>query len=108
MGRILKDVSPIFDHIPRRRDRRQHNGLLSYARISPSGVMPRAITFTAAFYSLGIPPEFIGLGRCLSLLNKEELILLKEIYPSLIEDITKTGGYLNKDNLERFCASSNH
>jgi phosphoenolpyruvate carboxylase len=62
--------------------------------------LPRAITFTAAFYSIGIPPEFIGLGRTLKNLKHQKLEALFKNYDSLRNDITLAGNYLNKANLD--------
>lgn len=102
----LKDVLPgmqqIFTQIPKRRDRRQHIGLLAYGRIVGEHSLPRAITFTAGFYSVGLPPEFIGLGRALIGLKPNELKVLKEYYPNIKSDLLNAGRYINRDNLNEF------
>mgnify|MGYP001592546817 FL=1 len=61
--------------------------------------LPRAITFTAGFYSIGIPPELIGLGRSLNALEPVDLELVKRHYRNLVADTEKAGRFLNKDNL---------
>lgn len=96
---IIPDMQPFFKAIPRRRDRRQHIGLLAYSRSSGQQKLPRAITFTAGFYSLGVPPEFIGIGRALGQLEPAELELLKTEYHGLTTDLEAAGRYLNHDNL---------
>jgi phosphoenolpyruvate carboxylase len=68
--------------------------------------LPRAITFTAGFYSVGVPPEFIGFGRTLKALSPKELTSLHDIYPSLTADYEAAGRYLNIDNLKKFAAGS--
>ncbi len=81
LGGLVETMQPIFQAVPKRRDRRQHIGLLAYARSVGEQNVPRAITFTAGFYSIGVPPEFIGLGRTLRQLKPAELELLKAEYP---------------------------
>lgn len=95
-----------FDAIPKRRDRRQHIGLLAYARSMGSESLPRAITFTAGFYSLGIPPEFIGLGRTLQALSPAGRDLLASEYPSIKADIGQAGRFLNAENLARLAVKN--
>jgi phosphoenolpyruvate carboxylase len=98
---VFKDVAPLFAAVPRRRERRQHIGLLAYGRSMKNVTLPRAITFTAGFYSLGIPPEFIGAGRCLRSLNDKQLQALMDEYPELPRDLERAGHYLNHDNLSK-------
>lgn len=103
---ILEGMEPIFNLVPRRRDRRQHIGLLAYSRSMGERSLPRAITFTAGFYSVGLPPEFIGLGRTLKSLKASDLELLKDEYPSMAADFERAGRFINKDNLARFARGS--
>lgn len=99
--KLTKDMEPFFRAVPRRRERRQHIGLLAYGRKMGKHPLPRAINFTAAFYSLGIPPEFIGLGRMLKSLSYQELDVLSRYYVNLKEDLSAAGRYINHDNLRR-------
>lgn len=101
LQKITKDMAPLFAAVPRRRERRLHVGLLSYNRQVGKSKLPRAINFTAAFYTLGIPPEFIGLGRVLNGLTKEELQLVKKYYPTMGINLKQAGAYLNRKNLEQ-------
>jgi phosphoenolpyruvate carboxylase len=103
---ILPAMQPIFQQIPKRRDRRQHIGLLAYSRSMGEQTLPRAITFTAGFYSMGVPPEFIGLGRTLKALKPEQLNTLQQHYPSIKTDLQHAGHYINKDNLDAFAKGS--
>lgn len=98
--KIVPQVRNVFDSVPRRRERRQHIGLLAYGRKVGNEKMPRAITFTAGFYSLGVPPEFIGMGRALKSLSKSELQLVLDNYRSIRTDLEKAGRYLNTKNLD--------
>jgi phosphoenolpyruvate carboxylase len=68
--------------------------------------LPRAINFTAAFYSLGIPPEFIGLGRMLKSLSYKELDVLSKYYVNLKTDLVAAGRYINHDNLRKMALSN--
>ncbi len=106
VGGLLSDLEPIFKAVPKRRDRRQHIGLLAYSRSMGEQSLPRAITFTAGFYSIGIPPEFIGLGRSLQQLEAAELETLKANYPNLTTDFETAGRFINQANLARLAKSS--
>ncbi|MDX1765530.1 MAG: phosphoenolpyruvate carboxylase [Candidatus Saccharimonadales bacterium] len=96
---LINDMQPIFAAVPKRRERRQHIGLLAYSRKSGKTTMPRAITFTASFYSIGVPPEFIGLGRALSSLSGSQIETLNKVLPALDHEIVRAGKFINKENL---------
>lgn len=96
---VLIDLNKIFEAVPKRRDRRQHIGLLAYSRTTGTQTLPRAITFTAGLYSIGVPPEFIGFGRALRDLNEGQLALLKKSYTNIAADFEKAARYFNKSNL---------
>jgi phosphoenolpyruvate carboxylase len=96
---IAEDLQPLFVAVPKRRDRRQHIGLSAYSRGGEGRVLPRAITFTAGFYSIGVPPELIGVGRALRELHPSQLQLLRETYPNLATDLARAGRYLNVENI---------
>lgn len=100
LHKITKEIDELFKSMPKRRERRQHTGLLAYSRSLDGQKLPRAITFTGGFYSIGLPPEFIGFGRSLKMLSPSELDLLKQNYPSLVDDFKHVGRYINKSNLE--------
>lgn len=106
LGKVISSMRPIFENVPKRRDRRQHIGLLAYARDLGGQSLPRAITFTAGFYSIGVPPEFIGLGRTLKGLSAKELELLKKHYPNMAADLEAAGRFVNKANLKEFAKGS--
>lgn len=97
---IAVDMKNVFASVPKRRERRQHIGLLAYGRKVGEQKMPRAITFTAGFYSIGVPPEFIAMGRVLKDLNSQDLQIISEHYKLLRSDLQKAGRYLNNENLE--------
>lgn len=97
---LIDDLDPFFRAVPRRRERRQHIGLLAYGRRMGKSNLPRAISFTAALYSLGIPPEFIGIGRALHALREEERKLLLKYYRYFRADLIEAGRYINRENIE--------
>lgn len=96
---LISEMQPFFNAVPSRRERRLHIGLLAYDRNMKGQKLPRAIKFTSAFYSLGVPPEFIGLGRALAELSDTERAVLNDIIPNLAEHVKQAGFYINKDNL---------
>ncbi|MCX8126901.1 MAG: phosphoenolpyruvate carboxylase, partial [Dehalococcoidia bacterium] len=75
IARIVNSISPF---VPRRRLRKLHVGLFGYARKSGKSSLPRAITFCAALYSIGLPPELLGLSG----INRKDLKDIEELYPS--------------------------
>ncbi|HWY79097.1 MAG TPA: phosphoenolpyruvate carboxylase [Candidatus Sulfotelmatobacter sp.] len=100
---VIEEIAPLINTIssllPKRRERVQHIGLFGYSRGIGKVTLPRAIGFTAALYSLGIPPELIGTGRGLQKVKKEELKIFDKHYLNFKKDILAAGRYLNKDNL---------
>lgn len=99
-------VHEISAHVPSRRERRLHIGLLGYGRKMGKTQLPRAITFTGSLYSLGIPPELVGTGRGLAALSDKQRAVLLDVYPTLVDDIRFAGQYLNKENVA-FLAQKN-
>ncbi len=91
-------VNSIAAYVPSRRARRLHIGLFGYSRSLRGVSLPRAITFAAAFYSLGLPPEFIG-GKGLANLDDEEWDILRERYSNLTNDLRTVGGLLSWQNM---------
>ncbi|HVF69386.1 MAG TPA: phosphoenolpyruvate carboxylase [Xanthomonadales bacterium] len=101
----IEQIAPIINTVasflPRRRERVQHIGLFGYSRGVGKVKLPRAIGFTAALYSLGVPPEFIGTGRGLAQAKKQnKLEIVRKYYTYIAEDLDQAGRYLNMDNLE--------
>ncbi len=94
-------INLVSSLLPKRRERVQHIGLFGYSRGVGKVTLPRAIGFTAALYSLGIPPELIGTGRGLQKAKKESVKVLEKYYLNFKKDILNAGRYLNKENLEK-------
>ncbi len=93
-------INEIAEYVPPRRERLQHIGLFGYSRGIGKVRLPRAIGFTAALYSVGIPPELIATGRGLVKAGEAGLLeTLEEFYPAMREDLKHAGKYLNCENL---------
>ena len=85
-------------YVPSRRKRKLHIGLYGYSRNIGKLKLPRAITFCAALYSYGLPPELLGL----SVLNKKDIDYIKNIYTNFDSDLKDSLQYLNDGNLRIF------
>jgi len=105
---IADIINIIASDLPKRRERVQHTGLFGYSRGLGKVRLPRAIGFTAALYSIGVPPEIIGTGRGLKSITSttstkvttgEKLEILEKYYLNLRQDLRRSGAFLNKRNL---------
>lgn len=86
--KLAPEINRLAAYLPARRERMMHIGLFGYSRGVGEVTLPRAISFTAALYSLGAPPEIIGTGRALRRMAKLGLLKeLKKIYSHLDEDL---------------------
>ncbi|OGG02770.1 phosphoenolpyruvate carboxylase [Candidatus Gottesmanbacteria bacterium RBG_16_37_8] len=94
-------INDISKYVAKRRERMLHIGLFGYSRGLGEVQLPRAITYTAVLYSIGIPPELIGSGRGLKEVVKSgSLELVSSTYRHLVNDLSDAGHFLNKDNLQ--------
>jgi phosphoenolpyruvate carboxylase len=91
-------VNSISAYVPPRRARKLHIGLFGYSRNVAGVSLPRAITFAAAMYSIGIPPEFIG-ARVMEDLTEKEAKLLQKYYVNLRNDFAAVGGFVSWENV---------
>ena len=100
----VKLIAPIVNeftqYIPSRRKRKLHVGLFGYSRASAGVRLPRAIPFCASLYSLGLPPELLGLN----VLTPQEIDYLRTIHPSFDDELRSAIQYLNKNSLSHFPA----
>ena len=95
-------INSIARQFPKRRERLQHIGLFGYSRGVGRVKLPRAIVFTGALYSLGIPPEIIGTGRGIETAQKNGLWdIVSSTYTHLRDDLQEAGHFLNKENVAR-------
>jgi len=105
LNEVVSDLQFVFGAFPRRRERHLHVGVLAYGRKVNKVKLPRAITFTGSFYSLGVPPEFLGIGA-LGKLKPAEVKLINTYYRNFLEDLTFAGRFLNDRNLKKLSERS--
>ncbi len=96
IGDIAPLVRRVSRYIPSRRRRKLHIGLFGYSRTVGSVSLPRAIAFCAAMYSVGLPPELLGLAG----LSDSELDRVREVYEGLNTDLDRAASYFNPAVLE--------
>jgi len=102
---VAKLVNSLAMYVPKRRERMLHIGLFGYSRGVGGINLPRAISFTASMYSLGLPPEIIGTGRALKELKALGLLdVLEQNYLYFRQDYARVGGFVNKANLQALIA----
>jgi len=120
---IIDSIKAMSDFFPNQRDRLARKGSIGYARDVPRPAylascirderlsrelrrlqvtdtlpdLPRAIKYTGALYSIGLPPEFIGTGRGLKEADDRGLlnVLLTEYYQGLRGDLNFSQQFLN-------------
>jgi phosphoenolpyruvate carboxylase len=95
---IVPWVKRMSKYIPKRRKRKLHIGLFGYARGVGDLTLPRAITFCAALYSLGLPPEVLGMS---SIKSGDIEFLEKGIYKNVFSDARAALRYVNIDNIRK-------
>ena len=104
--RDLTDViTTVSARVPRRRERKMHVGLFGYGR-SLGGVggvtLPRAIGFAASLYSIGVPPELLGLA-CL---DESDLEFIREVYPNVDADLRAALRFTNERRVSELLGDS--
>jgi phosphoenolpyruvate carboxylase len=75
---LAPTVNAFARFVPGRRARKLHIGLFGYARDMGGVALPRAISFTCALYSAGLPPELLALES----LTDVDVEFLRSTYPS--------------------------
>ena len=88
-------VNQLSKHVPARRKRKLHIGLFGYARAVGELSLPRAIAFCCSLYSLGIPPEMLGL----SAVSARDIKFIQEVYRNFHQDLSDALAFFNPDNL---------
>lgn len=91
-------VNKLSRFMPDRRKRKLHVGLFGYSRTSAGIKLPRAIKFCASLYSLGFPPEILGLTA----LDEKDLDYVKDVYVSFENDLKDALLYFNEESLKLF------
>lgn len=134
-SQILDLISAVSSIIPQQRDRLTHRGAFGYGRVpiipeelaaltkvasikeevrtikvGRAEKLPRVITYTGALYSIGLPPEFLGIGEGLEDIHKflgsEALDRLVHLYPGLKNDLQEASHYLCLDVAQEFLPST--
>jgi phosphoenolpyruvate carboxylase len=88
-------VNSVARAVPRRRLRKLHVGLFGYNRASAGVSLPRAIPFCASLYSVGLPPEVIGLAA----VTDADWSWLRARVPSIESELSDAVRYLDADQL---------
>lgn len=86
-------INEVAKYVPSRRKRKLHIGLFGYPRSVGGITLPRAIAFTAALYSIGLPPEILGLNA----LGQDDIRFVKKIYINFEDDLRDCLKYFNPD-----------
>jgi phosphoenolpyruvate carboxylase len=86
-------VNSVARAVPRRRLRKMHVGLFGYNRASAGVSLPRAIPFCASLYSLGLPPEVLGLAA----VTNADWSWLQATIPSIESELADAMRYLDRD-----------
>jgi phosphoenolpyruvate carboxylase len=96
--RIIANFVNLFSsNIPRRRMRKLHIGLFGYAR-GEEVKLPRAITFCASLYSIGFPPEIIGLAE----MTDKDYEVVCEVFINLDRIMENALQFFNPESLKIF------
>ncbi len=91
-------INSVAAYVPQRRARKLHIGLFGYSRCVAGVCLPRAISFSAALYSVGLPPEFIGM-KALTKLTEPEWKLLQKCYIKMKHDLSSIGEFVSWENI---------
>ncbi len=79
---LIPLINEVAKHTPKRRERKLHIGLFGYSREINGKTLPRAIPLCCALYSIGLPPDVLGL----SCLNEREMEFVLELCERDLKD----------------------
>lgn len=89
--RLTPIINTVAKFVPPRRKRKLHTGLFGYTRAVAGKRLPRAISFCASLYSIGLPPELLGLSS----LKPQDVKMISEVYPNFLEDLQEAAQYFD-------------
>jgi phosphoenolpyruvate carboxylase len=90
---LAPTINKMAAFVPSRRKRKLHVGLFGYSREHNGVQLPRAIKFTASLYSIGLPPELLGLD----VVNGKDVDAISEVYPTFGKDFATFMPFVNKE-----------
>lgn len=97
--RVIEHLAPLINFVaafvPKRRMRKLHVGLFGYARNIGTTSLPRVISFCAACYSIGLPPEVLGL----KILSSNDLRCMEDMHVNFLFDMQTAMSYYNEEVL---------
>ena len=94
--KIAPLINEASNFVPRRRKRKLHIGLFGYSRSLEGIKLPRAIGFCCSFYSLGIPPEILGLDG----LTQKDIDYIREISSHFDETMVDALQFMNPESMK--------
>lgn len=86
-------INKVAAFVPRRRKRKLHIGLFGYSRQLKGKSLPRTITFCASLYSIGLPPEMLGLNA----LTQKDLDYFDGVYKNFRADLVDAMKFYNPE-----------
>ncbi len=94
--KIAPLINEVSAFVPRRRKRKLHIGLFGYSRSLEGIKLPRAIGFCCSFYSLGIPPEVLGLDG----LTERDVEFVREVSPHFDDNMRDALKFMNPESMK--------
>jgi len=94
--RLAPRIVEASQHVPRRRKRKLHIGLFGYSRTLEGMRMPRAIGFCCSLYSIGIPPEILGLDA----LTERDLDFVRDASPHFDRGMRQALEFMSPESME--------
>ena len=94
--KIAPLINEVSAFVPRRRKRKLHIGLFGYSRSLEGIKLPRAIGFCCSFYSLGIPPEVLGLDG----LTERDIEFVRDVSPHFDDNMRDALKFMNMESMK--------
>ena len=98
LGEVASLVNTVAPRVPRRRLRRLHVGLFGYSRGEGALSLPRAIPFCASLYTVGLPPEVLGLAA----LDDDDWAWVRGAVPGIEDELRDAMRFLALEDMAWF------